>query len=266
MDGTLLEFADHPDAVVVDRELVVLLQALHQALGSALALVSGRSIASLDHLFAPFRGTAVGLHGLELRRHPQDAVTRAETPRVPEPLMQAVIGLVAAHPGPFIEDKGFAVAIHHRLAAPGMQSLRRRLVVACARHAPGWTVMRGRQVLEIKPMNATKAHGVDALMQEPPFAGSWPLAFGDDITDLDMFDAIRRHGGTTVSVGPRIAGAGDLQVANPRGSAVLLRSILAAIRSASGVEGGVGGDTARNARGSRGAAQVIALLRDTLQA
>jgi trehalose 6-phosphate phosphatase len=244
VDGTLLDFADHPDAVVVGVDLVALLQGLHRALGGALALVSGRSIASLDLLFAPFRGTAVGLHGLELRRDPKEPVVRAQTPPVPEPLMQAVRAIVAAHPGPFIEDKGFAVAIHHRLAAPGMQSLRRRLRAACARHAPGWTVMRGRQVLEIKPEGATKAHGVDALMCEQPFRGTWPLAFGDDITDLDMFEAIKRHGGTTVSVGPRIASAGDLQLASPGGSDATLRAILAALEdggSATHVLGLLGG-------------------------
>jgi trehalose 6-phosphate phosphatase len=229
VDGTLVEFATHPDAVVVDPELVTLLRGLHRTLGAALALVSGRSIESLDRLFAPFRGTAVGVHGLEIRLHPAESIVRTEAQRVPPGLTDALARLVQSVPGAFVEHKGFAVAVHHRLAAPGMQSLRRRLQVACARHAPGWTVLRGRQVLEIKPANATKAHGCDELMRHPPFLGTWPIAFGDDITDLDMFDAIRRHGGTTVSVGPRIAGAGDLQLDSPVSSSVLLRSICEAV-------------------------------------
>jgi trehalose 6-phosphate phosphatase len=244
VDGTLIEFADHPDAVVIEPELVTLLAGLHRTLGAALALVSGRSIESLDRLFAPFRGTAVGVHGLEVRLCPEGEVRRADVQPVPAPLLEAIGRIAAAEPGAFLEHKGFAVAVHHRLAAPAMQALRRRLETACATHAPGFTVLRGRKVLEIKPEGATKAHGCDELMRHPPFRGTWPIAFGDDVTDLDMFEAIKRHGGTTVSVGSRIAGAADLQLGSPGNSSELLRSICAAV--------GGGGD----------ASNVLELLRE----
>jgi trehalose 6-phosphate phosphatase len=228
VDGTLLDFASHPDAVVVGEPLVALLQGLHRASAGSLALVSGRSIASLDRLFAPFRGVAVGLHGLEIRVDPLAEPARVRFEPVPPGLYAAVASIAAPPRGSLIEDKGVAIAVHHRLAAPAMQALRRELLAACARLAPGWTVLRGRQVLELKPEHATKAHGVDALMVLPPFAGTLPLAFGDDITDLDMFEAIRRHAGTSVAVGRRIAGAGDLQVDTPDESV----SLLVAIREA----------------------------------
>lgn len=229
VDGTLLEFAQHPDAVVVGHRLVALLEGLHRSLGAALALVSGRSIASLDRLFTPFRGTAVGQHGVELRLHPGERIERMAAAPVPASLSEAVARVVDEHGAAFVERKDFALAVHHRLAAPAMQALRRDLLETCARHAPGWTVLRGRQVLELKPADASKARGVDLLMADAPFAGTWPIAFGDDITDLDMFEAIRRHGGTTVSVGPRIAGAGDLHLASPGGSESLLRAMADAL-------------------------------------
>ena len=113
----------------------------------------------------------------------------------------------------------------HRLAAPAMQALRRALLDACARLAPRWAVLRGRRVLEIKPVGATKARGVDMLMVAPPFRGTVPIAFGDDVTDLDMFAAIRRHAGIAVAVGPRIAGSGDLQLDAPGESLALLGDV-----------------------------------------
>ncbi|MGH8748193.1 MAG: trehalose-phosphatase, partial [Burkholderiales bacterium] len=53
VDGTLLEHADTPDAVRVDGALRTLLAGLRSGAGGALALISGRSVADLDRLFAP---------------------------------------------------------------------------------------------------------------------------------------------------------------------------------------------------------------------
>ena len=65
VDGTLVEIAAAPDAVRVPPELVALLGRLERGLGGALALVSGRTIETLDALFHPRRLVAAGNHGLE---------------------------------------------------------------------------------------------------------------------------------------------------------------------------------------------------------
>jgi trehalose 6-phosphate phosphatase len=216
--------------VIVGTPLVALLEGLHRASGGRLALVSGRAIASLDSLFAPFRGVAVGLHGLEIRSAPGARTERPPADPVPRALHDAIEAIAAEHRVALIEDKGLAVAVHHRLPAPAMQALRRELQAACARHAAGWMVLRGRQVLEIKPGHASKAHGIDALMAIEPFRATLPVAFGDDVTDLDMFEAIRRHEGLAVAVGPRIAGSGDLQVDAPQESLALLQALRGALQ------------------------------------
>ena len=225
VDGTLLDYASHPDAVRVGPALVALLGELHRASGGSLALVSGRSIDALDRLFSPFRGVAVGLHGLEVRRDPDHAPDRSRADPVPAALREAIERIAERHAATLVEDKGAAIAVHHHLPAPAMQALRHALREACERLAPRWVVMRGRRVLEVKPRDASKALGVDTLMAEAPFLGSMPIAFGDDITDLDMFEAIRRHDGTSVAVGPRIAGSGDLQLDAPDESLALLREV-----------------------------------------
>ena len=48
VDGTLLEFADHPDGVAVDPSLRMLLASLWRALCGALAPVSGRPLDQVD--------------------------------------------------------------------------------------------------------------------------------------------------------------------------------------------------------------------------
>ena len=55
VDGTLLDIAPRPEAVVVKPGLLDDLAGAGRALGGALALVSGRPIAELDTLFAPLR-------------------------------------------------------------------------------------------------------------------------------------------------------------------------------------------------------------------
>ena len=225
VDGTLVEFAAHPDKVLVARPLVSLLSQLYSATDSALALVSGRAVESIDRLFEPFQGSAVGLHGVELRHPPGATIERIAVDPLPAQLLQAAQRTLSAYGAEFIEDKGFSVAVHHRLDPARTEAMRLDLVNACADFANDWMVMAGRQVLEIKPAGVNKGDGIDRLMAMAPFAGTVPIAFGDDITDLDMFEAVHRHGGINVSVGPRISRAGDLHLPSPRSSAAMLTAI-----------------------------------------
>ena len=68
VDGTLLELTDTPSGTAADQGLKSLLKEVAERLGGAVALVSGRSIAYLDALFAPLKLPAAGLHGVERRK------------------------------------------------------------------------------------------------------------------------------------------------------------------------------------------------------
>ncbi|MGH9894815.1 MAG: trehalose-phosphatase, partial [bacterium] len=67
IDGTLLDIAPSPYAVVVPKGLCTTLSTLRDSLGGALALVSGRALSSIDSLFQPLRLPAAGQHGAEIR-------------------------------------------------------------------------------------------------------------------------------------------------------------------------------------------------------
>jgi len=67
VDGTLVEISQSPFEVDVPEELLGSLLHLSELTGGAIALVSGRPIVDLDHLFAPLKLPAVGGHGAELR-------------------------------------------------------------------------------------------------------------------------------------------------------------------------------------------------------
>jgi trehalose 6-phosphate phosphatase len=210
IDGTLLELAETPAAVVVDRELKDLLVRLGQTLDGAVALVSGRSIDVMDRLFAPLHLPAAGLHGLERRtasgerRGAQGSDARLDGARA------ALAAFVDAHPGTLLEDKEGALALHFR-TAPRFAEPARRAVDAAAGSISGYHVQEGKMVLEIKPRGVSKATAVEAFMREPPFQGRKPVFVGDDLTDHDGLRCVERMGGISIAVGDRIQGQWHLE-------------------------------------------------------
>jgi trehalose 6-phosphate phosphatase len=205
IDGTLLDLADTPDAIVVPDRLPSQLDALAQRLGGALALVTGRALAYADQLFTPYRFPIAGLHGAELRRPDGDIVSAATTPEF-ERLKADLHAATADLDGVLIEDKGAAVAAHYRLA-PGRQAELEPLMEAfLAKAGENWTLQRGKMVLEIRPARADKGRAIDTFMSQPPFAGRRPIAIGDDITDEAMFHVANRRDGYSIRVGAPLVG------------------------------------------------------------
>jgi trehalose 6-phosphate phosphatase len=223
VDGTLLDIAPTPDAVVVDAELPALLQHVRDTLGGALALVSGRSLVQLDTLFAPHVWPAAGLHGLE-RRDASGRIHRAgDADPILDEAREALADVVARAPGALLEDKGRSLAVHYR-AAPALEHvLRRELKAIAARLGEDFHVLEGRRVLELKPVAATKARAIEAFLAEAPFAGRLPMFIGDDVTDLDGFAAVEAAGGVSIGVGDRVEAM--LRVASPRDVRVLLADL-----------------------------------------
>ena len=204
VDGTLLDFALTPGAVLVEPALLALLEKLHRAAGGALALVSGRTIIDLDRLFLPLKLPAAGTHGCERR----DAAGNTRVaPVVREQLdaLRASLGeIVARNPGLLLEDKGAALALHF-LQAPHMErELRAEVALLAAPLVPHFALLNGHAVIEIKPALHTKESAIDAFMSEAPFHGRTPAFLGDDITDYAGFNAVRRAGGLAIAVGPRV--------------------------------------------------------------
>ena len=205
LDGTLLELAPHPDAVAVDAELRELLQELTRASGGAVALISGRSIATLDTLFQPLRLPAAGTHGFERRNHSGTCAARESAPlRALAAARQALAPLLARHPGLMLEDKGYALAVHYR-QAPQLESAVLDAVRALAAGSTALRVQRGHCVAELLPAGVNKAHAVAEFMREHPFAGRMPVYVGDDLTDEPAFEWVNAAGG--VSVGVKLARA-----------------------------------------------------------
>jgi trehalose 6-phosphate phosphatase len=207
VDGTILDLAPTPREVFVSHALRDTLARLWQQTGGAVAFVSGRPVNELDLIFSPLQLPAVGGHGAELRA---TAGALPEAPRLPplDPKIKREFAKIAeAGPGIILEDKGYSLALHYRLA-PDKERLVRDAAARIAAGLPtsSLELLPGKLVVEIKQAGVTKATAVRELMGYPPFAGRRPVFIGDDVTDLGVFEILPAFDGIGVSVGRRVPG------------------------------------------------------------
>ena len=204
-DGTLVDFASHPDAVVVDARLNALLWKLAERLNGRMAMISGRSvdqvIALLGH--APF--AIAGSHGLEMRW------PNGRSLSVPRPDSLAAVEVemdlfASGHPGVLVERKPFGAALHYR-TAPELKEHCRQLAAELEVRT-GLQLQAGNMVYELKAPWADKGTALTFLMAESDMTGARPVFIGDDITDEAGFSAAASLGGAGVLVGaPRSSAA-----------------------------------------------------------
>lgn len=198
VDGTLLEIARRPDAVRVTAPLRELLEALLHVSGGAVALVSGRTLADLDQLFAPLSFPAAGLHGIE-RRSARGIIHSRDTSAA----LGSVRVFLSEHSGNglLVEDKGGAIVLHYR-EQPDLEPVARALAQqAAALAGRGWVAVSGKMSFEIRVADVGKHHALEEFMQEAPFAGRVPAFLGDDLTDEDGFEYVNSNKGWSVHIG-----------------------------------------------------------------
>jgi len=216
VDGTLLDLMPTPREVWVPPGLAKTLNRLHQRTGGALAFVSGRSINDLDLIFAPDQFPAVGGHGAEMRIEADADALSTHAPPLDKELKRRLAAIARLSPGILLEDKGYSLALHYRLAPHAEKAIYEAvsLIRADLPNAP-IEVLPGKCVCEIKHAGFTKATGVRELMTQEPFKGRRPLFIGDDVTDETVFAIMPDFDGLAFSVGRRARGvAGHFDAPN----------------------------------------------------
>jgi trehalose 6-phosphate phosphatase len=199
MDGTLLDIAPTPDAVVVPQGLIADLRALRTRLGGALAVVTGRPIAQVDALLGDAPYAVAGEHGGAIRHAPGQTDQHAVLPEPPADWLATGKAIAAAHPGALLERKARGFVLHYR-AAPEHGPALQRALQALMQDTPGFAVLPARMAWELKPLGADKGTAVAALMNDTPFTGRLPIFIGDDVTDEDGMAAATHMGGAGLRV------------------------------------------------------------------
>jgi trehalose 6-phosphate phosphatase len=207
IDGTLLDLAPTPREVWVPPGLAKTLGRLLARTSGALALVSGRSLNDIDLIFAPEEFPAVGGHGAEMRISVDSEAVATHAPPMDKELKRRLAAIAKLSPGILLEDKGYSLALHYRLAPHAEKAIYEAvsLIRADLPSAP-IEVLPGKCVCEIKHSGFTKATGVRELMTHEPFKGRRPIFIGDDVTDETVFAIMPELDGQAFSVGRRAHG------------------------------------------------------------
>jgi trehalose 6-phosphate phosphatase len=207
IDGTLLDLAPTPREVWVPPGLCKTLNRLLERTSGAVALVSGRSLNDIDLIFAPEQFPAIGGHGAEMRLESDTEAVATHAPPMDKELKRRLAALARLSPGILLEDKGYSLALHYRLAPHAEKAIYEAvsLIRADLTDAP-IEVMPGKCVCEIKHSGFDKATGVRELLMHAPFKGRRPVFIGDDVTDESVFAMMPEIGGLAFSVGRRAKG------------------------------------------------------------
>jgi trehalose-phosphatase len=209
-DGTLADFAPTPEHVNPQPEVVTLITELAEHPAIRVTVISGRRLSHVEEL-VPVEGILLtGTYGVELRLPDGKHVDRVAYDEIRPVLGQIKprwAQLIADRDGFFLEDKGWALAIHGKFAAEDeaeeVLEEARGVATAVARagtHPDLFRILGGHKFLEIGPALAHKGKTVDYLLEWYPWPDALPLYVGDDDKDEEAFSVIHAHGGLAVKV------------------------------------------------------------------
>jgi len=204
LDGTLLDIAPTPDAVVVPGDLVHDLASAAKALDGALAVVSGRSIEVIDRLLQPLKLPVGSEHGAIVRL-PGGSFDEIDI-KVPEAWKDALHDLATACPGVLVEVKHHNVVAHYRNVPAHEAKVRRVVESLVARDPENFELLEAKMAFEIRPRQVSKGRAVQSLMNVSPFRGRTPVFVGDDATDVDGYAAALGLGGLALDVALTFSG------------------------------------------------------------
>jgi trehalose 6-phosphate phosphatase len=236
-DGTLAPIAPHPDDA---RPLAGVHELLCdvRATGATLAVISGRSVASLLRIsnLAAVPGIIIyGTHGVERweNGHLREPVPPPGLEELRRSLPQLVISM-AGDSAIWVEEKRLSLVIHTRLTADPdghLEQLRAPVTEAAA--AVGLETRPGKEVLEICIPGYDKGTAIRELIGDGTAAVFYA---GDDVGDLPALHEVNawssRTGRPTLAVAITPTGQSplteltDVTVPDPQAFMSLLRQIL----------------------------------------
>ncbi len=224
-DGTLAEFSPQPNMLEVRTDVLHLVQDLAADHHYRLAIISGRSLEFMRELL-PAEGVVLGgVYGIELQLASGEVVRRGDLGRIRpylEEVKPAWENLISGQADFFLEDKGWALALHSHCTdenhSGGILELARQLAEPVM-PARTFRWFEDEHFLEVAPRRAHKGQAVRYILGHFPFPGAHLLYFGDDDKDEEAFETVHAFGGKNIQVfnpdHPDLDGATDFQLDSP---------------------------------------------------
>jgi trehalose 6-phosphate phosphatase len=191
-DGTLAPEVDDPEQARALPEAKSAVMSLLELPNTRVALISGRSMASLEVVTGlPDSALLVGSHGVEIRLdHPGDTVSLDTTELRQVDVLNEVLGEVAdSFDHVWLESKPAGFALHTRLATDHNSRVAHLVALSEATaEIDNLKVRHGKDVLEFSVRGTTKGDAVEHLRGYTK--ASAVFYAGDDVTDEDAFAAL----------------------------------------------------------------------------
>jgi trehalose-phosphatase len=215
-DGTLTPIAKTPQQAVISEKVKELLKKLSQKPNLALAIISGRELKDIKNMVGLKDIIYAGNHGLEIEG-PKIKFESQVSPGLKSVIRNIYENMVSSFSGVkgvLIEDKGLSVSVHYRLV--DVKDMQEFLNIF-SEITKSFTadnkikINEGKMVYEIRPAVAwDKGKTVLWLLARQQFIVEdkvFPVYFGDDLADEDVFRVLK-NSGLTIFVGqPRASKA-----------------------------------------------------------
>lgn len=222
-DGTLADFTPAPDIIIPDLELISLLEKLSNRPKIRLSVISGRRLDLIKRLLPINNIDLAGTYGIEIRLACGKLINRVDL-KIIRPSLEKIMtewsDLTRTMDGFHLEDKGYALAIHAKHAAPIISK-----TILSQAHAKAasmgseiyFNISGGDEFLEIAPTLANKAIAVEYLLNLYPDQERLVIYMGDDDKDEDAFSKVQSIGGYAILVSeqPRKSNA-SLRINSPK--------------------------------------------------
>lgn len=205
-DGTLVEFSRSPEIIQPVPQVIGLVRLLAEKPRLCVAVISGRSLHDLQALL-PVEGIFLaGTYGIELITPQGERIQREDYGLIRpyldrlKPQWQEIID---GRRGYYLEDKGWALALHARFA-PEAEAIR---LISSVQHTldqelitDEFRLIKQKKFLEVSTAKAHKGKTVSFLLNSFPLPGARLLYIGDDTNDAEAFETIHANAGVAVSV------------------------------------------------------------------
>lgn len=223
IDGTLLDFAVNPHPVI-DPVLRADLATLYARLDGAVALVSGRPVATLDELFGWHGRAVAGVHGADLRT-PDGKHHYAGDPAAFARVRERAAELAAAAPDVWLEDKRVGLGLFYQDSPAHAEAIAHELLKLAGER---YILIHGKRGVELRAAEVDKGVALDALMATAPFNGRTAWMLGDDAPDENAFARANAAGGISVVVGDHRPTHARYTLRNPAATRAWLHAFAAA--------------------------------------
>lgn len=189
IDGTLSPIVENPDDASVSTRAHAALSEL-MARGVSVGLITGRALERAQEMARLPEAMYATNHGLNISagRGVESPDALREWAEKAQALLPALANLERA--GVSVEDKGPIIALHYRRAPSENEAKAAIRGAAEIALTQGFHLQEGRKVVELRPpIDVNK--GTAALELARRMKARAILAMGDDLTDVDLFDAVR---------------------------------------------------------------------------